>query len=163
MRIAGGLVAGLSRAMRCAVYLRGGFRCAYCGVKLAIGACLGNPHAATIDHVVPVDKGGLTVPANLVPACAACNTRKGSKTLLRWRGSARKPVQCRRAVDLVRGRALARFLYPRRGNVAGERPAELWGFSVNVRDSAGKRVLCRDGRGAGTAGQSPWSGREVSA
>jgi len=107
--------------------------------------------AATIDHVLPLDKGGRTEPGNLVPACARCK-------LARWRGAGRRPAQCRRKLDMVRGRVLARFLYPRCGKVAGERPVELRGFSVNVRNAEGKRVLCRDGRGAAAAGQSPWSG-----
>lgn len=47
--------------------------CPYCGG--AIGA---NPHA---DHIYPVAKGGHSVPANMVLVCAACNLRKGTKTL----------------------------------------------------------------------------------
>lgn len=153
MRCSGGRIAGLSRAMRCALYLRGGFRCCYCAEMLVIGAALGNPRAATIDHVRPVHRGGRTVPRNLVPACARCNCAKAG---VAW-GRRPLPEQCRRPVDLKAGARLARFLYPRRGNVAGERPTELYGISVNVRSADGARVPCRDGRGAGTAGQSPWS------
>lgn len=154
MRLSGGRIPGLSRAVRCAVYLRGGFRCAYCHMPLAIGALLGNPRAATVDHVVPVSKGGRTVAHNLAPACARCNTRKGDKTLARW-GGGRMPVQCRRRLDLARGRALARFLYPRQLVVAGERPSDLYGISVYVRGRDGTRLLCRDGRGGERRGGAP--------
>lgn len=33
----------------------------------------------TADHIQPVSKGGLTVPANLRPAHVSCNTRKKAK------------------------------------------------------------------------------------
>jgi 5-methylcytosine-specific restriction endonuclease McrA len=46
-------------------------RCAYCGV----------PDARTMDHVVPVIKGGLHTSSNVVPACRKCNSSKGSKML----------------------------------------------------------------------------------
>lgn len=44
-----------------------GNRCAYCGVKGLM----------TIDHVVPVAKGGKTTVQNVVPACRRCNSAKG--------------------------------------------------------------------------------------
>lgn len=47
-----------------------GGRCAYCGTK---------PRKLTIDHVVPISKGGGTVPENIVPACSFCNTSKGAR------------------------------------------------------------------------------------
>jgi len=46
------------------------FRCAYCGKK---GKDL------TMDHVVPVAKGGKTERENIVPACMTCNNRKKTK------------------------------------------------------------------------------------
>jgi 5-methylcytosine-specific restriction endonuclease McrA len=45
---------------------RYGHRCAYCGASGKL----------TIDHVVPLSKGGLHHPSNLVPACSSCNSRK---------------------------------------------------------------------------------------
>ena len=43
--------------------------CHYCGKQ--VGA-----DALTLDHVVPVARGGTTTKGNVVPACAACNKTK---------------------------------------------------------------------------------------
>ena len=45
-------------------------------------ACLacGKPEV-TIDHIVPVSKGGLNVAGNVQPPCGYCNTSKGTKTI----------------------------------------------------------------------------------
>jgi 5-methylcytosine-specific restriction endonuclease McrA len=48
-------------------------RCVYCKQEFPVGKL-------TMDHVLPVLKGGLHVIANIVPACLGCNSRKGSKT-----------------------------------------------------------------------------------
>jgi 5-methylcytosine-specific restriction endonuclease McrA len=45
-----------------------GGRCAYCGA--------GN--GTTLDHYIPLERGGETVIVNLLPACPKCNSRKGS-------------------------------------------------------------------------------------
>ena len=34
----------------------------------------------TIDHLVPLSRGGSNTPDNIVPACKACNSRKGTLT-----------------------------------------------------------------------------------
>lgn len=47
--------------------------CAYCA----------NP-ARTIDHVVPLSRGGPHEIGNLLPACARCNFSKGAKSLDEW-------------------------------------------------------------------------------
>ena len=44
------------------------WRCAYCGKK---------PASLTQDHVIPLSYGGSHTPANIVPACRACNSSKG--------------------------------------------------------------------------------------
>jgi 5-methylcytosine-specific restriction endonuclease McrA len=43
--------------------------CAYCGRAVA-------PRELTMDHVVPVARGGRSVRGNVVAACKDCNSRK---------------------------------------------------------------------------------------
>ncbi len=47
--------------------------CAYCTAP-----------ADTLDHVVPRSSGGLTVAANLIPACRRCNGAKSSTDWREW-------------------------------------------------------------------------------
>ena len=49
--------------------------CHYCGRQ--VGA-----RALTLDHVVPLIRGGRSVRGNMVPACKDCNSKKQS--LLPW-------------------------------------------------------------------------------
>ena len=48
-----------------------GNQCVYCGVK-----------ATTLDHIVPISKGGDNTRDNIVPACRSCNSSKQEKSLL---------------------------------------------------------------------------------
>ncbi len=34
----------------------------------------------TMDHIVPLSRGGATTPGNVVPACKPCNQKKGCDT-----------------------------------------------------------------------------------
>lgn len=43
--------------------------CAYCGKKFA-------PKELTMDHIVPVARGGRSSKGNVAPACKACNNEK---------------------------------------------------------------------------------------
>lgn len=47
-------------------------RCHYCGKKRVL----------TLDHVIPLSKGGLHVIENIVPACRSCNSKKKDKMIL---------------------------------------------------------------------------------
>ena len=58
------------RAIKRATMRDCGRRCVYCATPLA-------PDTATLDHVLPVSRGGGHAPGNLVIACAACNQLKG--------------------------------------------------------------------------------------
>jgi 5-methylcytosine-specific restriction endonuclease McrA len=49
--------------------------CSYCGSFEEI----------TLDHVVPISKGGTHGVSNLVPACGPCNSSKGQKLLIEWK------------------------------------------------------------------------------
>lgn len=48
--------------------------CHYCGKEARL----------TLDHVIPLSKGGKHNANNVVPACAHCNGSKGNKTLEEW-------------------------------------------------------------------------------
>lgn len=54
---------------------RQGRACAYCRV---------NP-CETLDHVVPLDRGGTNYEGNLAPACRSCNASKRNLLLVEWR------------------------------------------------------------------------------
>ncbi len=43
--------------------------CCYCGRTF-------KPSDLTMDHLVPIIRGGKSVPGNLVPACKECNSKK---------------------------------------------------------------------------------------
>lgn len=57
------------RDLRAAIYVRDAFCCRYClsdsGGRL------------TLDHIVPVSRGGTNAPSNLVTCCKKCNLAKG--------------------------------------------------------------------------------------
>jgi 5-methylcytosine-specific restriction endonuclease McrA len=59
------------RAIKRATMRDCGRRCVYCAAPLA-------PEFATLDHVLPVSRGGSHVPGNLVIACHECNQLKGN-------------------------------------------------------------------------------------
>ena len=47
-------------------------RCAYCGEKRPL----------TMDHVVPLSKGGRHIAENIAPACKLCNSRKTNMSVI---------------------------------------------------------------------------------
>lgn len=66
----GGVHTALKRAMRRAALRDCGQRCVYCATHL-------DQSTATLDHVVPLARGGAHDPGNLVVACGLCNRLKG--------------------------------------------------------------------------------------
>lgn len=48
--------------------------CAYCGTR----------HNLTMDHIVPISKGGKTTADNIVPACSSCNSSKQAEDVVEW-------------------------------------------------------------------------------
>jgi len=56
------------------LFNRDRYTCQYCGAQPGT-------RELTIDHLVPKSQGGKTVWTNCVLACAACNSRKGNKSL----------------------------------------------------------------------------------
>jgi 5-methylcytosine-specific restriction endonuclease McrA len=53
------------------VFLRDSYKCQYCSIEVT-------ETAATLDHVVPVSKGGKTTWENSTTACKPCNYRKAA-------------------------------------------------------------------------------------
>ena len=47
--------------------------CYHCGQKF-------KPSELTMDHLIPIVRGGKTNKKNCVPSCKACNTKKGHRT-----------------------------------------------------------------------------------
>lgn len=52
-------------------------RCHYCGGQVPSGEL-------TLDHVVPLIRGGQSTRGNCVPACKACNSAKQSLLPVEW-------------------------------------------------------------------------------
>ncbi len=50
--------------------------CSYCGTEMARSAA-NSPNQFTIDHVIPLVRGGGDQRSNLLPACRSCNSQKG--------------------------------------------------------------------------------------
>jgi 5-methylcytosine-specific restriction enzyme A len=53
-------------------------QCYYCGGKVA-------PRNLTMDHLVPLIRGGKSVKNNIVPACKACNSKKKHLLPIEWK------------------------------------------------------------------------------
>ena len=47
--------------------------------------------ADTIDHVIPLVRGGTNYEGNLVPACRTCNCSKSARTVMEWRAGRQSP------------------------------------------------------------------------
>jgi 5-methylcytosine-specific restriction endonuclease McrA len=56
-----------------------GWKCFYCENSVS-------GKNRTVDHIVPIFKGGITEYKNLIPACRMCNGRKGTKDFMKWAG-----------------------------------------------------------------------------
>ncbi|MEA2060411.1 MAG: HNH endonuclease [Thermodesulfobacteriota bacterium] len=42
------------------------------------------PKELTMDHIIPIARGGKSIKSNLVPCCKTCNTRKKQMLPLEW-------------------------------------------------------------------------------
>ena len=51
--------------------------CHYCGQSMP-------PKALTMDHIVPIARGGRSTKSNVVTACKACNTAKKQLLPMEW-------------------------------------------------------------------------------
>jgi len=57
--------------------------CHYCGRAFP-------PRGLTMDHVVPVSRGGKTIRGNVVPCCKECNNAKKQLLPMEWEDYLRK-------------------------------------------------------------------------
>ena len=62
------------------IFERDGMVCYLCGVKLKDGFD-SSPDSPTLDHVIPLARGGSHAPDNLKPCCFACNSKKSAALL----------------------------------------------------------------------------------
>jgi len=53
--------------------------CHYCGRKTP-------PKDLTMDHIVPIARGGKSTRGNVAPACKACNNAKKQQLAMEWEG-----------------------------------------------------------------------------
>ena len=51
--------------------------CFYCG-------CHASPKELTMDHIVPIARGGNSTKSNVVPACKECNNKKKQLLPMEW-------------------------------------------------------------------------------
>lgn len=81
-RLAGSNSPGVTPAEWTAIVDAYDGRCAYCPQP-----------GATVDHVIPISRGGQDAPDNVVPACLSCNSSKNDTPLAEWLAS---PAYARR-------------------------------------------------------------------
>ena len=60
--------------------------CHYCGRRFP-------PSELTMDHVVPVVRGGKTSKGNVVPVCKECNTKKKYLLPMEWEDYLKKVIE----------------------------------------------------------------------
>jgi len=51
--------------------------CGYCNGKIP-------PGELTMDHIVPISRGGKTTKGNVIPACKECNNKKKQLLPVEW-------------------------------------------------------------------------------
>jgi 5-methylcytosine-specific restriction endonuclease McrA len=66
---------------RAEIFARDEYRCLLCGGALAMAECVPHPLAPTIDHVLPLARGGAHAPWNVQAAHFLCNSRKRDNVL----------------------------------------------------------------------------------
>jgi 5-methylcytosine-specific restriction endonuclease McrA len=64
-----------------AIYERHNWTCIICGSEIDKNLALPNDLAPTLDHLIPLSRGGSHSEDNLAPAHAICNFLKADRTL----------------------------------------------------------------------------------
>ena len=65
----------MTKQLRYQIMKRDNYTCKICG------KCMPNGNDIHIDHIIPISKGGKTVPSNLQVLCSKCNLSKSNKIL----------------------------------------------------------------------------------
>jgi 5-methylcytosine-specific restriction endonuclease McrA len=60
------------------IFMRDGWRCQICKRKIKKNAKHPHPYAPTLDHIVPLSRGGTHERKNVQLACSRCNSKKGA-------------------------------------------------------------------------------------
>jgi 5-methylcytosine-specific restriction endonuclease McrA len=84
-RLAESMAAGLGTGRRSALlrrWQRQGHACWACGAA-----------PTTVDHLIPLARGGTNFEGNLAPACKGCNSSRGKKLIVEWRLRARSTAE----------------------------------------------------------------------
>lgn len=66
------------------IFARENYICALCGIKTSKSGGKYANNYPTIDHIIPLSKGGQHIPGNLQCLCRKCNISKGSKNGQAW-------------------------------------------------------------------------------
>jgi 5-methylcytosine-specific restriction endonuclease McrA len=68
-----------------AVFVRDKWKCQLCRCTVEPTLAKYNPKGATLDHIVPLSRGGSHTWANVQTACSLCNSKKNAKTIGQFR------------------------------------------------------------------------------
>lgn len=67
------------RRKRLRIFLRDDWRCFWCSESVDMNATMqDSPRSATVDHIIPIARGGGNEDVNLVTSCNACNHARGN-------------------------------------------------------------------------------------
>lgn len=67
------------------IFERDDFQCWICGRPVLILVDRNDPEKATIDHVIPVSKGGVDAPSNVKCCHRSCNEFRGNRNYVQLR------------------------------------------------------------------------------
>lgn len=69
----------VDRVVSLRVYERDRWLCGICGSEIGIGLRFPHPQSASLDHIIPLARGGMHSYANVQAAHLLCNTKKGAR------------------------------------------------------------------------------------
>ena len=75
----------IASSTRSEVYSKSGLVCHLCGASIPTQASYPNPFTRSVDHIIPVSKGGSDGLDNLAPAHLKCNSDRGNLRLPEYR------------------------------------------------------------------------------